>query len=132
MFRQSLAFCFVLLSLAGATEIQTIADPSNCFKLPEEYQETCISQTKAGHPFSFKVLQATPSKLVIQPLDSVQNGNSTPSGMKSPGTEEREAAALEKLAESSQQTATAVTLIAGLDVAAVAIAGIVSIILILK
>jgi hypothetical protein len=100
--------------------------------LPEEYQETCISQTKAGHPYSFKVLQATPSKLVIQPLDSVQNGNSTPSGMKSPGTEEREAAALEKLAESSQQTATAVTLIAGLDVAAVAIAGIVSIILILK
>jgi|GEM_PF-2961138 hypothetical protein len=132
MLRQSLAFCFALLSLAGASEIQSIADPSNCVKLPEEYQETCISLTKAGHPYSFKVLQSTPSKLVIEPVDSAQNGNSGPSGMKSPGMEERQAAALEKLAQSSQQTATAVTVIAGLDVAAVVVAGIVSIILFLK
>jgi hypothetical protein len=132
MFRESLALSFVLLSLAGAAEVQSITDSSSCFKLPDEYQEACISSTKAGHPYSFKVLQSTPSKLVIQPLDSIQNGNSAPLGMKSPGTEEREAAALEKLAESSQQTATAVTVMAGLEVAGVVVAGIVSIILFLK
>jgi len=131
MFRESLAFCLVLLSLTGAAEIQTIADPSNCIKLPDEYQETCISQTKAGHPYSFRVLQATPSKLIIEPVDSLQNRNPAPSDMKSPGTEERQTAALEKLAESSRQTATALTVMAGLEVAGVVV-GIVSIILFLK
>lgn len=137
MFKQTLALCFAFMSLAGAAEIESVTDPSHCDRIPAEYRDSCASSTMAGHPFTFKVLASTPNSLLIEPLDQkkveevrrlklAEDLDDKETARATRRATDKSADALESIAESSKQTSYAVTVIAAVNVVAVAV-GIISI-----
>ena len=96
-----------------------------------------MASTTAGHPFAFKVLASTPNSLLIEPVGQkkvederrfklAEDLDDRETATATRRAADKSADALESIAESSKQTSYAVTVIAAVNVLAIA-AGIISI-----
>ena len=147
MFKQVFALCFALVSFANAAigpEIESIEEPSHCDRVPRQYHDLCLSSIKANGAFTFRVLESTPDRTVIEPIDPSKSNEPraypnesqgrSPTAFGQVRAEERNTAALEamaisasKTAEASQRTSYAISIIAAINVLGV-IVGIIALI----